>query len=372
MIAICVVILCGILTAGLWPFNPFPRNEVSWNTGEQGLRFGDYGTVLSSQDFRLNGTQGPGPCSLEIFLQPGATYDSNVILAFSTDDNPLQFRIRQDGDMVSVLRDVLAARRQVDTSAVHVEHAFREGRDVLITVTSDGQATSVYLNGQLAEGAAHFGLTDGDFTGEMILGNSPVRYDTWSGVLKGLVLFSRQLTGTRVAQHYDEWLHDGRIELRGDEGVFALYSFNEGAGQVIRDRIGSSPDLYIPKYFVTLHQAFLMPPWKEYSPDWGFWKGALKNIIGFIPLGFFFRAAFSLKFDSRRASFATIVVGGFVSLTIEVAQAYLPMHDSGMTDIITNTFGTAIGVMLYGSKVFQILPATLGILVEPQDKAFPE
>ena len=52
--AICVFVLLGILVAGLWPFHA-PKNEVSWLSGESGLLFGKYSSIVSAGTFKADG-----------------------------------------------------------------------------------------------------------------------------------------------------------------------------------------------------------------------------------------------------------------------------------------------------------------------------
>ena len=96
-----------------------------------------------------------------------------------------------------------------------------------------------------------------------------------------------------------------------------------------------------------LHSAFLSSPWHDYHASWSHWRDVATNIAGVIPLGFCVFAYLSSKPAIKLAAAITIILGFVTSLTIETLQAFLPTRSSGMTDIITNTRGTAIGVMLY-------------------------
>jgi glycopeptide antibiotics resistance protein len=139
----------------------------------------------------------------------------------------------------------------------------------------------------------------------------------------------------------------------------ALYLFDERAGRVIHNQVPSGTDLYIPDRFLVLDQALLRPFWEEFRPGWSYWEDALVNVAGFVPLGFFFCACFSLAGRIKRAALVTILLGFTVSLTIECLQAFLPTRDSGTTDVITNTLGTCLGVWLYRLNLWRILFARI-------------
>ena len=103
--------------------------------------------------------------------------------------------------------------------------------------------------------------------------------------------------------------------------------------------------MYIPETYTVLGQVFLENPWSEFSRSRDYWGAILKNIVGFIPFGCCFYSYVSLVRQTKRAAFATVILGSAVSLTIEVLQAFLPTRASGATDLITNTLGTYIGVL---------------------------
>src|SRR5204863_1841583 len=96
-------------------------------------------------------------------------------------------------------------------------------------------------------------------------------------------------------------------------------------------------------------------PWKEFYPTRAYLRDVLINIAGFVPFGFFFCMFLSSGQASRKTMIATIVLGTAFSLTIEVLQVFIPMRDSGTTELFTNTLGTAIAAMLCRWASSQVL-----------------
>jgi hypothetical protein len=356
---LCASVLVIILTAGLWPFHA-PKNAVSWVSNGNGLLFGNHGVILSFDAFTLAGSKDGIPCSIEIWLRPDHSDTGGTILAFYTPHNRVvAFSVYQSIDDL-FLRRVTVYQQRRTKSKLYIEHVFRENKELFVTITSSAQGTAVYVNGSLIRTSPRFGLSSKDLTAQLFVGNHPLGENGWQGRLRGLAIFNRGLTAAQVLQHYYAWTTNQNAEIR-NEGPVALYLFNEGMSNVVHDQMNSRTDLHIPERYFVLHAPFLEAPWDEFQPSWSYWKNVLINIGGFVPLGFFFCAYFVSVRGRDQAVLATIVLGGLVSLMIEVLQAFLPTRDSGMTDIITNTLGTAIGAMWCNCESVQVLLATVGL-----------
>ena len=354
---ICALVLLCILVAGLWPFH-VPRNEVTWLGQEGGLLFGKYGSIVSASPFNANPRRADGSCSLQIWLEPKRVHFSGTILAFYQPESRVTlFALRQSlGDLV-LQRASQNELGQAKTVKIYIDDVFSHQKPVLFTISSNQSGTTVFANGAFVRKFENFKLSSQDLTGQLIVGNSPVTTDDWSGQLRGLAVYDRELTANEVSQDFANWTNGKSPDLAQSGSAVALYLFNEGHGNVVHNQVDSATDLLIPERFFILHGQLLERPWDEFRPDWNYWKNIGINVAGFIPLGFFFYAYLSLLRRVENPVAITIALGFVVSLTIEVLQAFLPTRDSGMTDLITNTLGTAVGVMTFRHKVVQAVLA---------------
>ncbi len=341
--AICLLVVAGILAAALWPFSPHPRNEVTWAPDGRGLRFGDYGSIFSSSD-AVRPPSPDGNCSLEIWLTPGLTDDFNVILAYARPDNPRQFMVGQNGDSFYAVRIRDGSSKG---PYIEVKRVFHQGTPVLLTLTAGKQGTKVYMNGKLAKTRLDFGLTADALAGRMVVANSPVGNNSWSGLLQGIAVYGVELSEEDVARHYDAWSAGDRSNLVA-QGSDVLYLFREGSGTAIHN-LGASkqPDLYIPAHYLILNPGFLRPFWKDYYGDAVAIKDVVNNIVAFIPLGFLLAAWLSGFQSVGRSFWLALFIGSLLSLTIEVLQYFIPMRISDTMDWLLNTGGTMIGAWLY-------------------------
>ena len=340
LVVICFAVLCTILTLGLWPFHS-PQNAVTWLANRNGLRFSSNSTVFSFHPFPLMSPNDSPAVSVEVWLRPRRIWDSGTFFAFYRPETLSLLSLRQSETDSFISTEIYGKR-----VLFCVDNDFRRGLPSFLTVTSDGQEVCVYIDGVLAKKHLHLPLSARDFSGRLVVGDSPRQPDSWSGQLLGIAIYHHQLTAAEAFQNYTSWKQNGRPETAGKDTI-SLYLFDEHRGRIIRDKAGSGVDLYIPERYQVLDKTALQPFWSEFEMSRSYWGAAFKNIVGFVPFGFCFYAYLAMLLPTKRATLITVALGTLVSLTIEVLQVFLPTRDSGTSDIITNTLGTCIGVLVY-------------------------
>jgi VanZ family protein len=336
-------VLCGILLAGLLPFRG-PRNGVVWLGDQNGVRLTGRSTLWSAAAFPVMDSGAGDACTIEIWLRPLVQHDSNVILAFSTPQNPVQLNIFQYHSVFII--ETRVPGRWDPVSTIGTDGVLHQGTLALVTIASGPQQTAVYVNGALARVFSGSRIA-GNCNGRLVLGTSPRADDSWHGQIRGLALYDSELKPDQVKRHFDNWTESGGPAAVEPEHAVAIYPFSEREGSIVHNSVSGGIDLEIPARYSLVHQIFLRPFWHEYQPGWSYWKDILINIFGFMPLGFFFYAYWRSARSLWRAALLTVLLGLAVSLTIEVTQSFIPTRDSGTTDLMTNTLGTFLGVQLY-------------------------
>jgi hypothetical protein len=191
-----VLLVCAILSAGLWPFHA-PRNNAHWLPDRNGLAFALHGVALTSAALPAGGRADAS--TLEILLAPEEAWRGGTVLSLFDPATSSQLALRQNYTDLVVQRRI--GTRRYASSDLTVEEVFR--RPVfLVTLSSDGSNTLVYINGELAANSPTFAFSAKDLERQIIVGTSALQPDSWSGEVRGLALYRSQLDAASVAQHY--------------------------------------------------------------------------------------------------------------------------------------------------------------------------
>jgi hypothetical protein len=340
---LCIIAVVGILCATLWPFNPWPVNQVAWLPDGNGIQLGHEGVVVSEAPLQPP----PEPsasksCSIELLLRPRSLEASDTILGFYVPDRSTHLLVRQWADGLLISHDS-GAQGKVKEAKLDVNHAFRVGELLLVTITSGPSGTVVYRNAAHAQLFPKFTISRNELAGQIVFGTSPVDYRPWTGEVRGLAIYSRELTPAEVSRDYAGWTTVGAADAPNLDAALARYSFSERAGREIHSSVPTAPTLEIPVSFNVPHKAMLTSAIKEYDLTRLYVNDILVNIAGFVPLGVILCVYFSLRGSRVQAIRNAVLVGALLSFTIEILQAYIPRRVSGTTDIITNTLGALLG-----------------------------
>jgi len=281
--------------------------------------------------------------TLELLLRPSNIESLSTILAFYNPTASKQLLVRQLKSGVGITQDSDSERGRIINC--HISHVFVPGRLLFIGISSGANGITFYVDGKRSYSFPGSTISRGDLSGYIVLGTSPVTDQSWNGEMRGLALYSKALTDEEAFQHYQAWLYPDDHHPDLDDALYR-YTFSEGTGRTINNQVISEPNLEIPTTYAVLHKAFLRSPQEEFRPDWRYVLDVLSNIAGFIPLGLMLCTYLDWTKAPWKAVLLTVFFCGIFSCMIEIAQFFIPGRGSGTTDIITNTFGGALGAAL--------------------------
>jgi VanZ family protein len=351
--SICLAICAGILLVGLWPFDFRPQNKVEWLPDRNGIRF--YGQGMAYNPEPLNITERNSlrkrSISIELWLRPQIEPGRSVpsILSFYDDRQSETCFIGQWKSSLILRRSAPSQTSLGNRREVGLLNALPAGHLIFTTITMGEKGTSIYLDGRLAGVYPYYSFISGNrnIPGQFVLGNSSTGNSFWSGDVMGLAIYDLELTPERVLDHVQRWVQGRVSTLSLEEGLVALYPFTERSGMWAYNLFNRN-HLRIPSEFKVLRKTILALPKKESWLSVSSLKDATINIMGFIPFGYFLFAY--VRRTKARARYApylyVLMLGGLVSLNVELIQVYLPTRTSSLSDLLFNILGTALGAVL--------------------------
>ena len=169
------------------------------------------------------------------------------------------------------------------------------------------------------------------------------------GNLYGLALYDKLLTSEQIRQHFMLWANrPAEKPATIEPEPMILYTFAERTGASARNQVENANHLTISPVFKALKSAVVVQFWREMAWEEWFVADVLVNIFGFVPF-----ACCLLMFltrdrhiSPRQAAFLTVLFCAILSLIIEISQIGLPMRSPSSLDLLCNTAGAALGILV--------------------------
>ena len=353
LVGLSVLVLIGILFFGLWPKGFNFSNHVTWIKKQSGIRFNGHGIAYTNPIKKLSQKNdfGENGFSIEVVLKPASYHKGgfNFILAIHNEKDSDQLLVGQWHSSIIVMNgDDYNHRRR--TKRIALKLAAVPPTTQFVTITTGKDGTRIYLDGQLKHTKRDLTLKipDGG-TSRVLLGNSVYGKHSWEGEVYGLAFYRDILSRKDVKMRFDNWFKDQKFLFARKLKPVVLYLFDEKEGSRVLDHGSGNYDLEIPSKMQILDKKVFYSTRDRLNFDSRFIRDVIINLIGFIPLGFLLNATFVKigGFFERHGMLTTVVFCFTVSLSIEILQAWIPSRSSDSLDLILNTLGALLGVMIY-------------------------
>jgi hypothetical protein len=328
-------------------------NNVAWIDGKDGIRFGHYGIAYSHTAFPSTaGTREPTGLSLELAVRPDNSKADRfkILLSVHSGKDSDQLIIGQWRSSLIVMNgdDYNGSKK---TPKVGVHNALPPQSNSFININSGATGTYVYINGHLRESNGRLVLKIPNETADavLVLGNSPYGRHSWTGDIFGLAIYEHTLNPGDTYSHFDQYSRQHIFSFPRNIDPKVFYTFDEKSGLKAFDHGSKAHHLHIPSRVKILKKEILVAPWNEVRLDRQLVQDMVMNLAGFILPGFFFYALMVHLggFYEKHGIVLTLCTCFMISLTIELAQAWIPSRSSQSLDLIFNTLGGCLGAIFY-------------------------
>ncbi len=351
---------------GLRPKAWFIANDVQWLPDGKAIRFQNSGMayVDDLRAVRLN--RQPRPLTIEMVVTPANINKSGFspLLVLHDGSDRRQLAVWQYHTSLVVMNGDDYDNSQREPKVVG-RNIFAPQQARYLTVTSDEQGTHLFVDGILAAANGNLKLSipvEGDPL-RLVLGNSVHGKHGWTGDLHGLALSGTAISAETVGLHFDRWAADNNFDFLKQESTKLLFTFSEKNGIGFVDESGGNQTLEVPVHMTALKKTFLSPAWRHLKWNRAATGDIALNIVGFMPLGvvfYGFLQCFSGPLSKHRI-FAATALCMLLSLGIELAQAWIPIRVSSLTDLVLNTLGAWLGIVWW--RLIRSLKETRMILM---------
>lgn len=353
-IGLSAAVLLTTLFFGLNPKGFHINNNVSWIANQAGICFGKYGIAYTDSTFEPFRGDGNTPQSLsfEIALKPDNVNNKEFkfILVLYNGDDARQLLIGQWRSSI-ILMNGNDYDNKKRTKKIWVKQALLPQKTRFVTITSEKEGTKIYLDGYLVATKKDLLLKvpDGSAEARLVVGNSVYGKHSWIGDIYGLAIYDYALLAKNVKLHFEQWSKERNFAFVKKDIPQALYTFDEKTGERAFDRAGGNHHLTVPRRMQILKREILVAPWHGVKLNRSFVIDIILNLVGFIPVGFVLNSLFvsiggSIK---KYSAVTTVLFCLIISLFIEIAQAWMPSRCSQLLDLMLNSVGALLGVMLY-------------------------
>jgi hypothetical protein len=354
MIRLPPFLLLAVMTAilayaTLTPFNFLQRNRAEIRPGG-GIAFSGYSTAYPLNPPRKLARV--DSLTIVLRLETAMRGGQGILLDYAASDRGVNLRIEQWRNDLLFSVGTSGPRQRCYLA---LPDAMKPGEAFTAVFFYDGRTLSGWQSRGKAQRAT---LPQGsrrnwDPEASLSLGSTVNGKFDWSGTLYSLAVYDRILT-------LDDLMSPGPDG--GSSDALLRYEFTSGTQRVVRD-MGRQPvdDLVIPDRALAPRRELLASPsdyWHAPVDD----SDVILNILVFVPYGYIL--AIALRSVLRRPALsmvtAVLLVTAF-SLSIETLQHFLPTRNSSLMDVISNSIGGVIGVLLIDREWPGRVLASMGI-----------